>query len=110
MDRDPHTQNGAHKILQKIQRSSSSSTINKVPNSLPGSLSDAEAAAFQRPAGSLADAGTTGKGSGSSLSSSIFGEPNQWVIEYSDLVSGSTIFLLRCPYEMLSCQLVCLLL
>ena len=87
MDRDPRSQDGAHKVLEKIQRSSSSSTISKVPNSQPGSLWDAEAAVFQRPTGALADAGTLGRASGSSLSSSIFGEPNQWVIDYSDLVS-----------------------
>ena len=87
MDKDPHTQEGANKILQKIQRSSSSSVISKLPNSLPGSLSDAEAAAFQQPAGALTDAGTLGRSSGASLSSSIFGEPNQWVIDYDDLVS-----------------------
>ena len=87
MDRDPHTQDGALKILQKMQRSSSSSTISKVPSGLPGSLSHSDAAAVQRPAGALADAGTIGRASGSSLSSSIFGEPTQWVIDYSDLVS-----------------------
>lgn len=87
MDRDPHAQNGAAKALQKLQRSSSGSTISRLPNSLPRSLSEAEAAAFQRLPGSLADASATGRGSGSSLSSIIFGEPNQWVIDYSDLVS-----------------------
>ena len=86
MDREPHAQSGAAKALHKIQRSSSGSTISRPPNSLPGSLSEAETAAFQRPTGSLADASAIGRGSGSSLSS-IFGEPNQWVIDYSDLVS-----------------------
>ena len=88
IDRGPHIQDGAHKVLQKIQRSSSSSTISKVPNGLTGSLSDTDAAAFQRPTGALADAGTISRASGSSLSSSIFGEPNQWVIDYGDLVSN----------------------
>ncbi len=91
MDRSPHMQKEALKMLQQIQRSSSSSSVPKVPNSFPGSLSDKEGAAFRRPAGLLAEAGTIGRGSGSSLSSSIFGESNQWVIDYNDLVSNVTI-------------------
>lgn len=89
IDRDPRTRNRGPKLLQKMKRSSSSgSVISKMPNSQPGSLSDTEAAAFQRPTGSLIETSTVGRGSASSLSSSIFGEPNQWVIDYNDLVSS----------------------
>ena len=72
---------------QRIQRSVSSGSVAK-PNSLPGSLTESERAAFQRPLGLSAEAGSLGRGSGSSLSSSIF-ESNQWVIDYNDLVSNS---------------------
>lgn len=88
MGREPHTQKEALRALKKIQRSSSGSMA-KLPNSLPGSLSDTEAGAFSRPAGALAEADTLGRGSGSStMSGSIFGGSCQWVIEYSDLVSA----------------------
>lgn len=89
IDRDPRTQNGGPKVLQKMKRSSSSGSVaGKLPNSLPGSLSEAEAAAFQRPTGSSENTSMIGRTSGSSLSSSIFREPNQWVIDYNDLVSS----------------------
>lgn len=88
MDREPHTQKEALRALKQIQRSSSGS-VAKLPHSLPGSLSDTESGAFQRPTGALAEAGTLGRGSGSStMSGSIFGGSYQWVIEYSDLVSA----------------------
>lgn len=88
MGREPHTQKEALRVLKQIQRSSSGS-VAKLPNSLPGSLSDTESGAFQRPTGALAEAGTLGRGSGSStISGSIFGGSYQWVIEYSDLVSA----------------------
>lgn len=112
LDKDPHTQNGARNILQKIQRSSSGgSAISKLPNSLPGSLSEVEGGgSFQRPAGLLAEAGTIGRGSGSSLTSSIFGEPNQWVIDYSDLVSDCCYpcLCVSCTVARSCTQLVCL--
>lgn len=88
IDRDPRSRNRGPQLLQKMKRSSSSgSVISKMPNSQPDSLSDTEAAAYQQPTGSLVDTSTIGRGSASSLSSSIFGEPNQWVIDYNDLVS-----------------------
>ena len=83
MDRDTCTQQEA---LQKGQMSSSSSSAVKLPSSLPNSLVEAEAAVFKRPAGSPADVANFTRNSGSSLSSSIFGEANQWVIDYNDLV------------------------
>lgn len=88
MGREPHTQKEALRALKQIQRSSSGS-VAKLPDSLPGSLPDTESGAFVRPAGALAEAGTLGRGSGSStVSGSIFGGSYQWVIEYSDLVSA----------------------
>ncbi len=94
MGREPFTQKEALRPLKQIQRSSSGS-VAKLPNSLPGSLSDTESAAFQRPAGALAEAGTLGRGSGSStVSGSIFGGSYQWVIEYSDLVSAVEMYVL----------------
>ncbi|DBB01174.1 hypothetical protein WJX77_003342 [Trebouxia sp. C0004] len=89
--RGPHTQKEALRALKQIQRSSSGS-VAKLPNSLPGSLSDTESGAFARPAGALAEAGTLGRGSGSStMSGSIFGGSYQWVIEYSDLTFRKVI-------------------
>ncbi|DBA69721.1 TPA: hypothetical protein ACH3X2_012649 [Trebouxia sp. C0005] len=91
MDREPHTQKEALRALKQIQRSSSGS-VAKLPHSLPGSLSDTESGAFQRPTGALAEAGTLGRGSGSStMSGSIFGGSYQWVIEYSDLTFRKVI-------------------
>ena len=82
MDRDTRTQQEA---LQKGQMPSPSSSVIKLPSSLPNSLVEAEAAVFKRPAGSPADVANLTGNSGS-LSSSIFGEANQWVIDYNDLV------------------------
>lgn len=93
LGREPHTQKEALRALKQIQRSSSGS-VAKLPNSLPGSLSDTDSGAFQRPTGALAEAGTPGRGSGTStMSSSIFGGSYQWVIEYSDLVSAVEMYL-----------------
>ncbi|KAL3162493.1 hypothetical protein ABBQ32_010154 [Trebouxia sp. C0010 RCD-2024] len=92
IDRDPRSRNRGPQLLQKMKRSSSSgSVISKMPNSQPDSLSDTEAAAYQQPTGSLVDTSTIGRGSASSLSSSIFGEPNQWVIDYNDLTFRKVI-------------------
>lgn len=82
LDRDSPAQTNAVTSSQPLQRASCSSSSRR-----GSSLSDAEAAAFQRPAAVSVDTSAFGRTSGSSLSSSIFGESSQWVIEYSDLVS-----------------------
>lgn len=105
VDGHTHTQTEAYRMLQRIQRSSSDTVTDKLANSLPGSLSSAEGAAFQRPAGSLGESGMVGKNSNSSISSSIFGESNQWVIDYNDLVSEVN----RCNLFVVLCLFVCLL-
>ena len=109
VDRSTHTQTEARRSLQRMQRSlSSDAGTDKLANSLPGSLS-AEEASSQRPSGSLAESGLVGKNSNSSLSSSIFKEPNQWVIDYSDLVRKDNSFHLFTQLCLFACLLLVLL-
>lgn len=82
LDRASPAQTNAVTSSQPLQRASYSSSSKR-----GSSITDAEAAAFQQPAAVPVDTSAFGRNSGSSLSSSIFGESSQWVIEYSDLVS-----------------------